>query len=175
MKRILKLSSLLLLLAVVRSANGQSVSANMSDSCHVYAVDVLTAKKSLERFESTGDDEKDRKALEAGTTILGNFPAKVGEEVLTTKTYRLPHSRLIVTASVFYTDESMAWPGGRDSVLLGLAISQKAQPDATAALDNAVAEAPYNDHFAAIRVKKFAMIEGRRWLVGLECRKPAPK
>lgn len=171
MKPILKLAPLLLLLTVVQSAKGQSV----SDSCHVYSVDVLTARKALERFESTGDDEKDRKALEAGTTILGNFSAKVGEEVLTTKTYRLPRSRLIVTASVFYTDESMAWPGGRDSILLGLAISEKAQADATAALNNAVAEVAYGDHFAAIRVKRFAMIEGRRLLVGLECRKPAPK
>ena len=105
--------------------------------------------------------------MEAGTTIVGTFSTKVGEEELTTKTYRLPGSRLIVTASVFYTDESMP----RDSILLGLAISDKAEADAIGALNNAVAEAAYDDHFAAVRVKKLAIVNGRRWLVGLECRK----
>ena len=166
MSRILKLAPWLLLLLTVPSVEGQS-----ADSCHVYAVDVVTAQKAFERFKPSGDDAKDRKALEVGTTIVGTFATKVGEEELTTKTYRLPGSRLIVTASVFYTDESMP----RESILLGLAISDKAEADAIGALNNAVAEAAYDDHFAAVRVKRLAIIEGRRWLVGLECRKPAVK
>lgn len=166
MSRILKLAPWLLLLLTVPSVEGQS-----ADSCHVYAVDVLTAQKAFEGFKPSGDDAKDRKALEVGTTIVGTFPTKVGEEELTTKTYRLPGSRLIVTASVFYTDESMP----RESILLGLAISEKPEADAIGALNNAVAEAAYDDHFAAVRVKRLAIIEGRRWLVGLECRKAAGK
>ena len=171
MNHIVKLVPLFLLLIAAPSAEGQSA----SDDCHVYAVDVVTAQKAFERFQSTGDDAKDSKALEAGTTILGTFSTKVAEEALTTKTYRLPGSRLIVTASVFYTDESMASASGRDSILLAVAIAAKAQPDATAALNNAVAEASYDDHFAVARVKRLAIIEGRRWLVGLECRKPPKK
>ena len=166
MSRILKLAPWLLLLVAVPSVVGQS-----GDSCHVYAVDVLTAQKAFERFKPSGDDAKDRKALEAGTTIVGTFSTKVGEEELTTKTYRLPGSRLIVTASVFYTDESMP----RDSILLGLTISEKPEPDAIGALNNAVAEAAYDDHFSVVRVKRLAIIEGRRWLIGLECRKAAGK
>ena len=167
MSRILKLATWFLLLMFVPSVEGQSE----SDSCHVYAVDVLTAQKAFERFKPSGDDAKDRKALEAGTTIVGTFSPKVGEEELTTKTYRLPGNRLIVTASVFYTDESMP----RESILLGLTISEKPEADAIGALNNAVAEAAYDDHFAAVRVKRLAMIEGRRWLIGLECRKAPDK
>ena len=166
MSRILKLASCMLLLIPVLSVEGEC-----ADSCHVYAVDVLAAQKAYERFKPSGDDAKDKKALETGTTILGTFSTKVGEEELTTKTYRLPGSRLIVTASVFYTDESMP----RDSILLGLAISEKPEADAIGALNNAVAEAAYDDHFEAVRVKRLAIIEGRRWLVGLECRKTVAK
>jgi hypothetical protein len=167
MNGLLKLAPMLLLLISVQSVEGQSE----SDSCHVYAVDVLTAQRAFERFQPSGDDAKDRKALEAGTTIVGTFSTRVGEEVLTTKTYRLPSSRLIVTASVFYTDESMP----RESILVGLAISEKPEADAIGALNNAVAEAAYDDHFAVVRVKRLAIIEGRRWLVGLECRKRTGK
>ena len=163
MNRTLSLGPLLLLLVAVQSAEGQTA----SDSCHVYAVDVLAAQTAFERFKPSGNDAKDRKALEAGTTIVGTFSTKVGEEELTTKTYRLPGSRLNVIASVYYTDESMP----RESIVLGLAISEKPEPDAIRALNNAVAEAAYDDHFEAVRVKKLAIIEGRRWLVGLECRK----
>ena len=171
MNHIVRVASLFLLLIPVPSVAGQGE----SDACHVYVVDVLTAQKAFEQFQSTGDDAKDSKALQVGTTILGTFSPTVREEALTTKTYRFPGSRLIVTASVFYTDESMASARGRDSILLGLAISEKPQKDATTAENSAVAEAAYDDHFAVARVKRFSMIGGRHWLVGLECRKPAKK
>lgn len=66
MNRMLKVASILLLLIAVQSVKGQTE----SDSCHVYAVDVLTAQKAFERFQPSGDDAKDRKALEAGTMIV---------------------------------------------------------------------------------------------------------
>jgi hypothetical protein len=54
---------------------------------------------------------------------LGEFAAEVGEEELTTQSYRLPGSNQYVTASVFYTEEMMASRNTFDSMVVGIIVS----------------------------------------------------
>jgi hypothetical protein len=140
-----------------------------SDVCHVYVVDVEKARKAYESFRETGNAEADAKALLVGQTQFPEFHPVTGEEELTTKTYRLPGSNLIITASVYYTDESMKSAEGFDSMLVGIVTSLKAQPDATSAENNAVSEVTDNDNLDTVRAKKYVRVKDRIYLVGIEC------
>src|ERR1044072_5050112 len=79
-----------------------AVAQGQGDVCHVYVVDSALA----ERFRNAPEKEQARLA-KAAETIFPEFHPTIGEEELTTKTYRFPQSKLIITASVFYTDESL--------------------------------------------------------------------
>ncbi|HXQ70375.1 MAG TPA: hypothetical protein VN844_07810 [Pyrinomonadaceae bacterium] len=138
------------------------------DVCHVYVVDVELARKAAERFQATGDAPRDAKA--SGLTTFPQFNPTIGEEELTTKTYPFPGSRLIITASVYYTDESMASADGADSMQVAIAVAPTAQRDALSAEDNAVSEVTDNVHLDTVRLKKFLKLNGRLYLVGMECR-----
>lgn len=123
------------------------------DACHVYVVDVELARK------GSGGDK-----------TFPEFYPVMGEEELTTKTYPLPGSSFIITASVYYTDESMASAGGSNSMLLGIVVAPKAQKEAISAEDNAVSEVTDNDHLDTVRAKRFLRVNGKLFLVGIECR-----
>jgi len=163
---------LLLLLA------GVTVAQSRSDLCHVYVVDVNKAKKAVENFRESGNAAADAKALSIGQTVFPEFRPTLGEEELTTKTYQFPESRLTVTASVFYTDESMASAQGRDSMLVGIVVSAKPEKDAISAENNAVSEVTLNDQLDTVRAKKYLNVNGQLYLVGIECHckeRPKPK
>ena len=84
---------------------------------------------------------KNLRSLEKAKRIeLGQFDSIVGEEELTTKSYRIPKSSLFVVASVFYTDESMGTDNNRDSVSLQLSIQREAKRDLLNSLQYAEAE-----------------------------------
>lgn len=160
----------LFLAALLASAAAPVAAAqNGADLCHVYVVDVGKARKAREGYRDTGDPERDARALAAAQVVFPEFRAAVGEEVLTTKTYPFPGGRLFITASVYYTDESMRSAGGFDSVLLGVAVSERALDDALSAENNAVAELTL-DGFDTARAKKYLRVGGRDYLVGVECR-----
>lgn len=149
-----------------------------SDVCHVYAVDVAQARQAAESFRETGSAEADAKALSKGQTVFPEFRPVKGEEELTTKTFRLPGSSLIITASVYYTDESMASAEGSDSMLVGVVMSPQPQQNAITAESNAVAEVTYDDNLDTVRAKKYMKVQGRLYLVGIECHckeRPKPK
>lgn len=146
-----------------------ALAQNQGDLCHVYVVDVDKAKKALENYRETGNAEADAKALSVGQTMFPEFRTIIGEEELTTKSYPFPGSKLIITASVYYTDESMASSEGADSMLLGIVISPKAQRDALSAENNAVAEVTLNGR-DTVRMKKYLRVNGRLYLVGIECK-----
>jgi len=135
-----------------------------------YVVDVALGRKAFERFRATGNSEAEAKVLSVGQTNFPEFHPLIGEEQLTTKTYPFPGSRLVITASVYYTDESMASAEGSDSMLVGIVISPKAQRDAISAENNAVAEVTVNSHQDSLRAKKYAKVNRRLYLVGIECR-----
>ena len=62
-------------------------------------------------------------------------------------------------------------------MLVGISVDAKASADALSAPDAAVVEITYDDNTDAVRVKKNIVIDGRFYVVGLECRckKAEPK
>lgn len=160
MRKIFLTTLMALACGVVASAQSRG------DLCHVYVVDVETARKAFENLRETGASET--KAL-AGQTVFPEFRSVIGEETLTTKSYPFPASKLVITASVFYTDESMASSEGVDSMLIGITVSEKAQKDALSSENNSVAEITLNQR-DTVRTKKYLKVNGRLYLVGMECR-----
>lgn len=116
---------------------GSTISRPSGDVCHVYVLDVEAAKSAIENFKPSGNREQDAKALQAGVTVFPEFETEISEEVFTTKHFRFPKGNLLITASVFYTDESMVSRMGEkgelnpESMLLGIAVSSNE-------LDNAI-------------------------------------
>src|SRR3954467_9129879 len=109
----IKRLGLVIMMAALTSV--AAIAQRATDACHVYVVDVKAAQKAYESLGSNSSQEVQAKALSSVMKILGEFPAVVGEEELTTKSFLFPESKLVVTASVFYTDEPMP----ADSITLG--------------------------------------------------------
>lgn len=146
------------------------------DLCHVYLLDVGVAKKAIENFKPSGNREQDAKALQAGVTVFPEFETKISEEVFTTKHFRFPKANLVITASVFYTDESMVSRMGEkgelnpESMLLGIAVSSKELDNAIFEVENnAVSEVNFGETVSKIRVKKMLLVNKQHYIVGLEC------
>jgi hypothetical protein len=171
MKRLLL--TLLAALAACCAAGAANAQEARGDRCHVYVADALKARKALDEYKGTPDDEKGLKAMEAAVVVFPDFETVLGEEELTTKTYRFPRSRLYITASVFYTDESMGSHNSVDSMLLSVAVAPRKYESAFDAENNAMAELT-DVHVDTVRVKKQLRVGGRLYFVGMECsRKPA--
>ena len=157
------------LLVLVLLASGVSAQTR-GDSCHVYVVDIAKAKRALSTADKAEGDAAIAKALSMGQTIFPEFMPTLGEEELTTKHYPFPGSTQVITASVFYTDESMASEKGSDSVMLELALSTGQKRDVLHSLSWAEAEIQLND-FEVGRVTMLVKSGGRPRLVIMECRK----
>ncbi len=147
-----------------------------ADTCHVYVVDIAKSKQAIENLGTTGNEEADEKALRAGQTLFPAFNPTIGEEELTTKHYQFPNSKLVITASVYYTDESMAsHPHGEfaahsESMLIGVTVANKAKQSAIGPGDEgAIAEVTYDQFTNIVRVKKYVTVRGRSYLLGIEC------
>jgi hypothetical protein len=149
---------------------GGALAQTRTDLCHVYVVDVAKTRKIFSTFHDSGNVDADAKILSAGQTVFPQFKTVIGEEELTTKTYKFPHSNLIITASVYYTDESMGSSQTNYSITLGIKVARKPSPDATSGANNAMAEATDNDRTDTLRAKKYINVNGRLYLVGIECR-----
>jgi len=156
MRKLLLIFLLLLLSATVSLAQGRT------DKCHVYVIDTALAKKAAEASE-------DSAAAAKAIKILGEFSPKIGEEEITTVHYSFPGTKLMVTATVYYTDESLASKKAQDSMELGIVVGPKAEKDALSAMNNAIAEVTYDAATDKVRIKKFLTVDGRSYLVGLEC------
>ncbi len=141
MTRILLLTLLLLL-----GGNAVLAQTKNSDDCQL-AIAKLKSGKVIKSYE---------------------FKTVVYEEELTSKVFRIPHTGLLITASVFYTDESMASKHGADSMRLGLAVSPKAWKSAFEAPNNAVAEVTYTT-FDTAQVFTSIYVKRRRLLIIMEC------
>ena len=133
-------------LALVSPNNALAQSG--SDNCELYVVDV---------------DLKKELMLEKFTTVIG-------EEELTNKSYPLSKTGLVVTASVYYTDESMASAHGNDSMMVGVAVSKKALPNAFSTPNNAVAEVTLAT-LDVIRSKMYYQVNSKTYLIGVQCSK----
>ena len=119
-----------------------------SDNCEVYVVDA--------------DLKQD--------VMLEKFDTFIGEEELTNKNYPLLKTGFVITASVYYTDESMASEHGYDSMMLGVTVSEKALPDAFSTPNNAFAEVTLAT-LDMIRAKMYYTVKGKTYLIGIQCSK----
>jgi len=140
------------------------------DRCHVFVVNVKKSGNAINSFRETGNATADAKWLSKGQKMFPEFHPTIGEEELTTKTYKFPGSAFIISASVYYTDESMASSQTNDSMLLGIAVSRRALSDATVGPDAVFSEVTYNDGTDTVRVHKYTRVDRRLYIVGLECR-----
>jgi hypothetical protein len=156
----------LLILLSLSAASAQS----QSDVCHVYVLDVAKARRAAATFTETGNEAADAKALSVGQTVFAEFNATMGEEELTTKSYRFPGAKLMITASVYYTDESMASAEGSDSMTVAIAVSPTSLKNALTAEHNAASEVTSNK-VDTVRAKKYLRVNGRLYLIGIECRR----
>jgi|GEM_PF-1771277 len=135
-----------------------------ADVCHVYVVDSVRASRYYDA------SEKDRARLaKRAETVFPEFRPTIGEEELTTKTYRFPRSKLIIVASVFYTDESLRSVKSADSILVGIVVSHKRRRESLSADNNAVAEATYTGEPMTVRAKTLVWVNDRSYVVGIEC------
>ena len=147
-----------------------------ADKCHVYVIDVKATEEFREKTDFDAFMKKSKQEQEAIMNRAGvgkmyeEFATKVGEEELTTKTYPFPKGKQVITASIFYTDESMASAHHQESMLVAISVAAKASDNALSAPDAAIAEISYDDNTDAVRVKKNVTLDGRLYVVGLECR-----
>ena len=139
-----------------------AVNAQIGEGCHVYIVDVAAAEKAGRLGTDCKDESK------CGVTTFPEFKPTVGEEELTTKTFKFPNSSLVITANVYFTDEMLASASGADSVLLSVTVAPKALKDVMSDENSAVAEF-ISGNADAIRVKRFYKIAAKSYLVGMEC------
>jgi len=147
-----------------------------ADACHVYVVDLAKSARALQTAERAESEEALAKALSAAQTIFPEFQPIIGEEKLTTRHYSFPGSKLVITASVYYTDESMASHGEEadssrnDSMLIGIIVANRGKASAIEPqAGNAITEVTYDQHTNKIRAKQHVNVDGRMYLVGIEC------
>ena len=132
-----------------------------SDRCVVGVIDVTSIRSA---------DLENESSLKTQWRELGSFVTVISEEELTTKSFRLPKSKLYVVASVFYTDESMAGVDSQDSVSLELIISPTPKRNVLSALQMAEAEV-LSKNFEVARVSTIYKKQQRSLYVMMECRK----
>jgi hypothetical protein len=145
-----------------------------SDFCHVYVVDLEQAAQAAREMRSLkSPTEAQRLAIKEKYKDvehrLGEFAAEVGEEELTTQSYRLPGSNQYVTASVFYTDEMMASRNTFDSMVVGIIVSPTRHDNALLAENSAQSQVRYTSANDKIQVKTRIRVDDRLLVAGLEC------
>ena len=147
-----------------------------ADTCHVYVLDLAKSSRALKAVEKAASEEAVARAISAAQTIFPDFQPTIGEEELTTRHYSFPGSKLIITASVYYTDESMASHGDgasasrNDSMLIGIILANRGKASAIEPQPgNAITEVTYDQHTNKIRAKQHVNVRGRTYLVGIEC------
>jgi hypothetical protein len=172
-----KVMRVVLAACVMLSLSNGVVAQTGRDACQVYVVDVARSRRAFDNFRETGNEEADARALSVGQTIFPEFFPVIGEEELTTKHYTFPGRRLVITASVFYTDESLASHGvgeykmNNQSMVIGVLVSNRARPSAIgdASGDAAITEVTYDEYTNKVRAKKYVRVRGRNYLLGIEC------
>lgn len=147
-----------------------------ADTCHVYVLDLAKSSRALKAAEKAESEEAVARALSAAQTTFPEFQPKIGEEELTTRHYPFPGNELVITASVYYTDESMASHGEgatgsrNDSMLIGIVVANRGKASAIEPqAGNAITEVTYDQYTNKIRAKQYVKVRGRLYVVGIEC------
>jgi hypothetical protein len=103
---------------------------------------------------------------------LGSFDATVALDEQTTRVFRLPRTRLSVTATVLYESEDPYASKEIGRVVAALSVARKAAASGIDDLNNAVAEVPAGG-FGSVRVSKNVLGKDGLLIVILECKKGA--
>jgi len=133
------------------------------EGCHVYVVDADKAKE-LEKFTPAQLKECEKNPEKCGVKDFPNFMPNMGEERLTTQTYRFPWAPLTITATVFITDEM--WIG--DTATLTITLAERSPKDVQADENSAQADIVLT-RANATKVKRYYRIKNKQYLVGLQC------
>lgn len=167
--------TLLVIFGFLLTTNSAFAQSN-SDTCHVYVIDNKATAQFREKTDFDAFMKKSKQEQEAIMNAAGvgktydEFTTKVAEEELTTKTFPFPKGKYVITASIYYTDESLVSTNTHESMLMAITIGSKALDEALSAPDAAVLEISYNENTDVARVKKNVILDGRLYVVGLECR-----
>ncbi|HEU0143369.1 MAG TPA: hypothetical protein VFQ47_01170 [Nitrososphaera sp.] len=157
------IKTFILVVTLLLSCSGDALAqeTRYADRCAVGVADVTGIK--------TFDLESDT-APKLTFKEMGTFDTVIYEEELTTKSFRLPNTKLYVVASVWYTDESMAGKNSQDSVSLQLTISPTPKRDILSGLQFAEAEV-LSKNFEVARVTTIYKLRRRSFYIVMECRK----
>ncbi len=155
------LMSLLFLLLISPLA---ILSQHDKEGCHVYVVDTDKIKP-IDSLTPAQLKECEKNPEKCGIKDFPNFIPKMGEEELTTISYKFPWDSLMITATVFMTDEM--WIGNTATLTITLAEGPPTyvQADENSAQADIVLSANGN----AAKVKRYYRIKNRQYLVGLQC------
>lgn len=158
------------LIILTFSGYASSQLTESGDVCHVYVVDVDKAIKALEDFDEKLENESQ--------TVFPNFTTEIGEDVETVKTYSFPKKNQFIFAKVFYTDESLSSKyldknskdkNTNQSIVLTIALSKRKDFKELSETKNSTTEVTYDKNTNKVRTKQFVVIDGKKYLVGLEC------
>ena len=150
------------------------------DQCYVYAVDPERGRKwyeevDLAEFQAMPEEEQKAVASQF-EKHFEPFSPDDEEEDLTTKHYQLSFGEGVITASVYYTDESMAVEIGDrsaaiDTMMLCVVLGEEEYANACEAPGGAVAETA-EGYTLKNRVMKRAELNGRNYVIGMVCERP---
>jgi hypothetical protein len=153
-------SFLPVLIVILIFASGLSAQSSKSDVCFVGLMDY-----------SRKDPERQEFIL---SRRLGTFKPVVGEEERTTHAFRLPHTKLFVVASVFFTDESMQVGEYYDSISLQILVSTRKKHDPIHSLRYAEAEQIYRTPYVARVYTPFTIRPDKTNFDGMPSRRTRP-
>ncbi len=131
--------------------------------CHVYVVDVSAVEAATKAKKDCPDESK------CGVTTFPPFQPIMAEEELTTKSFPFPHKKgLFATGRVKFSDE-MFLAASADSVYLSITLAPTVSDELLATTDSAAAEFNIVGPTAGMRVKRFYKVDGKEYIVGLQC------
>lgn len=145
----------------------------MKKTFAVFSIGLVLALASVSVAAQRGSDDCEMYVVDADAVkdvMLEKFTTTIGEEELTNKSFPFLKTGLFITASVYYTDESLPSKSGADSMMLGVAVSRKPLPDAFSTLNNAFAEVTLVT-LDTVRAKMYYKARGTRYLIGIQCSK----
>ena len=140
------------------------LSQHDKEGCHVYVVDTEKAM-AIESFTQAQLKDCEKTPEKCGVKDFPNFVPNMGEEQLTTQTYKFPWAPLTITATIFMTDEM--WIG--DTATLTITLAESSPKGVQADENSAQTDIVLHTQGNAAKVKRYYRIKNKQYLVGLQC------
>jgi len=121
--------------------------------------------------EMLSRSEADTKTYEAKLALvdltIGRFQVAPALKAVTTESYLLPGTDLVVSASVLYTERSL--PLSKYAVTLAVVLAKGPVPNAIEDTGAALAETSLEPDTFIVSVRQRFLLEGKPWMVGVQC------